>query len=190
MPIQLLFPTPIYIDFVNDSLLKSCQLEVDNEIKNYTHIDLQNPWGDTVQTSFKYNQDVAFLNKTPIIQAEITKHLNNFIKNMDLKYSVEINESWFNISSKNQYQHFHVHDTYDFSGVYYHQTNSADGDIVFANPSLASRMSKLTGKPFGTTKISPKPGMIIIFPSYLEHAVYQNMTENTRISITFNGKLL
>lgn len=189
MPIELFFPTPIYIDCLPQSVMLDCQNEIEAAIDHYKEEDLTNPWGDTVYTSFKYNQEVNFLKKTPILQTQIEKHLQNFINALQLNYTAEIKESWFNISLQDHYQHFHIHDTFDFSGVYYHKTNENDGDIVFANPSLASRMSKLTSKVFGMNKISPKAGRLLIFPSFLQHAVYQNITNHARISVTFNGNL-
>lgn len=189
MPIEYWFPTPIYFNLLDEIEIKELQEEINSAILSYQSQDLSNPWGDTVKTSFKYNTDVNFLSYTPKLKEKIDKSCRDFLNSISIKKKYNIIESWFNISNKNDYQHFHIHDNFDFSGVYYHKTNGNDGNIVFNNPSLAARSHQLTSKIGSQAYFTPKEGGIIIFPSFLEHAVYQNTTDNERISIAFNARL-
>lgn len=185
MPVEYFFPTPIYYSFVKN--LESIHHEVDSYITSVKDIELINPWGDTVQTTFKYGHYNHVLDNTPILLSEIKEHCQNFLIAMKHQVdSIDIKESWCNISNKDSFQHFHIHGDTDLSGVYYHQTTSKDGDIVFRNPSLVNRFHKLTYDIDNSVKYKPEIGKIILFPSFLEHAVFHNTSDDKRISISFN----
>jgi uncharacterized protein (TIGR02466 family) len=185
MPVEYFFPTPIYYSFVTN--LGSIHHEVDSYITSVKDIELINPWGDTVQTTFKYGHYNHVLDNTPILLSEIKEHCQNFLIAMKHQVdSIDIKESWCNISNKDSFQHFHIHGDTDLSGVYYHQTTSKDGDIVFRNPSLVNRFHKLTYDIDNSVKYKPEIGKIILFPSFLEHAVFHNTSDDKRISISFN----
>lgn len=189
MPVEYFFPTPVYFDFINENDLVICQQEIFSYISTLKNTNLFNPWGDTVDTSFKYGNYDKILESTPYFSKVINKHCKEFLKYLNLTTDFEIKESWVNISKPMNFQHFHIHDTYDISGVYYYQTNCNDGEIVFNNPSLVNRFHKLTSKLDSSISYKPEIGKLIIFPSFLEHAVYHNTSKSERISISFNGVL-
>lgn len=189
MTTQYFFPTPIYFSFVKN--LESIQEEVDCYLASVSETDLENPWGDTVQTTFKYGNFVHALDKMPILLLEIKEHCYEFLKNIKYQQTADIHvkESWCNISNRNSFQHIHLHGDTDISGVYYHQTNGQDGDIVFRNPSLVNRFHKLTYNIENSITYKPEVGKILLFPSFLEHGVFHNNTDHKRISVTFNINL-
>ncbi len=188
MPVEYFFPTPIYFSFVNN--LELVQKEVDLYLSSVKDSELVNPWGDTVQTTFKYGSFTHVLDQTPILLSEIKNHCNEFLKNIKHEGIVtNVRESWCNISNKHSFQHFHIHGDSDLSGVYYHQTTKGDGDIVFRNPSLVNRFHKLTYNIDNSITYKPEVGKLIIFPSFLEHAVFHNTLDSKRISISFNISL-
>jgi len=185
MPVEYFFPTPIYYSFAKN--VDVIQKEIDEYIGSLTDVELTNPWGDTVQTTFKYGNYTRILDKTPILLSEIKDHCYEFLKKINYQTSnINVRESWCNIGGANSFQHFHLHGDTDLSGVYYHQTNSHDGDIVFRNPSLVNRFHKLTYNIDNSVNYKPEVGKILLFPSFLEHAVYHNNTDHKRISVTFN----
>lgn len=189
MPVEYFFPTPIYFSFVKD--LKSIQNEVDSYLATVSETELINPWGDTVQTTFKYGDYVHALDKMPILLSQIKENCREFLQAIKYQQSanIQIRESWCNISNKNSFQHIHLHGDTDVSGVYYHQTNGQDGDIVFRNPSLVNRFHKLTYNLDNSVTYKPEVGKILLFPSFLEHGVFHNNTDHRRISVTFNINL-
>ena len=186
MPVEYFFPTPIYFSMVEN--LEAIQTEVSNYVSTLADdASLTNPWGDTVQTTFKYGNYEHILSKTPMLAEEIKTHCKTFL--MQLNFSnpnIRIRESWCNLGRENTFQHYHLHGDSDISGVYYHQTTGHDGEIVFRNPSLVNRFHKVTYNIDNSVNYKPEIGKIILFPSFLEHAVYSNNTSHQRISISFN----
>jgi uncharacterized protein (TIGR02466 family) len=93
----------------------------------------------------------------------------------------------------------HIHPGSLWSGVYYVQAPENCGAIEFTEPRTGHLMSQARFKPNAQrkrecwTKVRyvPKPGRMIIFPSWLYHAVDPNMSEAdgndaNRIIISFN----
>jgi uncharacterized protein (TIGR02466 family) len=80
-----------------------------------------------------------------------------------------------------------------FSGVYYPKIpNGECGDLIFYRdhvmlsylPSyIVEDWNDMTS---GTTVYKARTGMLLIFPSWLEHSVTTNLTTEDRISISFN----
>ena len=87
----------------------------------------------------------------------------------------------------------HVHPDAKVSGVYYVSVpplpaGSApeEGAIMFVDPRPRAHMNRL---PNQTTEIivAPTPGMLILFPSYYEHAVIPFRGPGVRTCIAFNA---
>jgi uncharacterized protein (TIGR02466 family) len=75
----------------------------------------------------------------------------------------------------------------EISGVYYYQTNGKDGDICFINPFNAARYFDFGRVSSRSNNIyTPTVGRLLLFPSYVQHKVRPNKTDNTRISLAFN----
>jgi hypothetical protein len=88
-----------------------------------------------------------------------------------------------------------VHPDAKVSGVYYVSVpplppGSApeEGAIMFVDPRPRAHMNRLPGQ---TTEIilNPKPGTLIMFPSYYEHAVIPFRGPGVRTCIAFNANL-
>lgn len=82
----------------------------------------------------------------------------------------------------------HTHHGSGWSGVYYLQCGGVSGsagslELMDPRPSAISRHSSP-----GPVFIVPKPGRLVIFPSWLPHAVRSTLadTQHTRVCIAFN----
>jgi uncharacterized protein (TIGR02466 family) len=102
--------------------------------------------------------------------------------------------AWANVSRRGGFHRLHTHHSAMVSGVFYVDTGRPDpddtefnGTICFADPRNAVEMIQLPGQPFGDKlKFDPRPGMLLLFPSWLKHFVDPFRGEGTRISIAFN----
>tara|TARA_B100000427_G_C15339435_1_gene520456 strand:+ start:146 stop:757 length:612 start_codon:yes stop_codon:yes gene_type:complete len=110
-------------------------------------------------------------------------------------YRFIITNAWININSKNNYNVTHVHSECDMSGVLYVDANKSSS-INFENQSLVFSQTRLDDRVTEKFKenhgfcsniaYSPKDGIMLLFPSYLHHSVYPNLSDTERISISFN----
>lgn len=188
MPLEYWFPTPIYVNMLSSEEQEQCQSELESIVSVHSR-DLDNPWGDKVKTNFLYGSSVNVLKDAAFTSTIFYNECKKFLHSIDLDSTISIKESWFNISEKGDFQHFHIHDNYDISGVYFFKTNEEDGDLVFNHPSLVNRYHKLTTSLASKINYKPKVGKLVLFPSFLEHGVFHNTSDNTRITFAFNAKL-
>ena len=124
------------------------------------------------------------------------EHLTSAIKNNAPKSDKELGElyiySWFNINGPRCYNTIHTHNdgSVYLSGVYY-LTVPKDlcGRIIFHDPRGGVIGAAPDSKYFeyiSNVMIQPEENMLYYFPSWLEHEVTCNLTDENRISISFN----
>ncbi len=87
---------------------------------------------------------------------------------------------WSSLHGNGSYHSPHHHKDSLLSGILYIDTPPGSGAVVFADP-------RGSLPPFGTTlQIEPKPGNLILFPSWLMHSVLPTLSRDPRISVSFN----
>lgn len=99
--------------------------------------------------------------------------------------------TWVNINNRGNYNSRHTHSNgINFlSGVYYVTVPKNSGNIVFFDPKSMIFSSAPDGEYYrrsASEVCEPKENMLLLFPSWLEHEVEQNNTDEDRISISFN----
>lgn len=120
---------------------------------------------------------------------EQLRNVVNFIDEVVLK----IESMWININHRYSYNSLHIHPNSYISGVYYVKTPENSGELVLRNPSNIQSMFTPSSviksfNEFNSSKwtISPEVGKLVLFPSWIEHEVTQNLSNEDRISIAFN----
>lgn len=101
--------------------------------------------------------------------------------------------AWANVNTDGDYNRIHTHSENHLSGVYYVTMGEPDpardpnGAFEFLDPRGAAAASSIPGVPVVTGGlVSPVPGMMIVFPSWLAHGVLPFFGKGERISIAFN----
>lgn len=107
--------------------------------------------------------------------------------------------AWANINERGDYNTLHNHSGAFLSGVYYVSVGTADelhpfsGALTFRNPTLAAlavdnlRVPKKLGAMFRSEySISPQNGLMLLFPSWLEHEVHPYFGSTPRVSISWD----
>lgn len=129
---------------------------------------------------------------------EFTKIVNENVSEVaeflrwDLQqFSINITTCWAIVNGKFALNSTHNHPNSILSGVYYLQVPEQSGSIFFADPRPGSQMLIPPVEEFNLwtfPKISYKPhvGMMLLFPSWLLHGVEMNMSNEMRISLSFN----
>ena len=103
----------------------------------------------------------------------------------------ELTGCWANVLAKGAAHRAHSHPNNFLSGVYYVQTHPGTDTINFHDPRnqtsiIRPPVVELTGENADQVVVRVKNGTLLIFPSYLQHSVDANMSEEERISISFN----
>lgn len=104
--------------------------------------------------------------------------------------------AWANVNRDGHYNRLHVHPGSHWSGVYYVSTGQPDpsvpenGRIEFMDPRHIGAALAVPGFMFGQKIfIQPREGLLVMFPSWLEHWVTPFRGTGERISIAFNLQL-
>jgi uncharacterized protein (TIGR02466 family) len=105
--------------------------------------------------------------------------------------ALELTGCCANILAKGAAHRANSHPNNFLSGVYYVQTHPGTDTINFHDPRnqtsiIRPPVVELTGENTDQVVVRVKNGTLLIFPSYLQHSVDANMSEEERISISFN----
>ncbi len=108
-------------------------------------------------------------------------------------------QGWSNVNRLGDYHDPHNHPYAYLSGTYYvrvpesitTEDNRSDvrpSCITFYDPRSAVNMTAIKNDPQVEPEftVSPKAGMILLWPSFLMHYVHPNLSDEPRISISFN----
>jgi uncharacterized protein (TIGR02466 family) len=109
------------------------------------------------------------------------------------RHSHYITDMWGNITNPNHRHHMHIHPNCLLSGLIYVTSPPDCGPTVFGDPRPGARMlepsyTELTPFNSGQFAIAPEKGVMVMWPSYIPHAVERgrNRTHADRIIIAFN----
>lgn len=106
--------------------------------------------------------------------------------------AAKFHQMWACINKKHDQNLIHSHsNNYNLSGVYYLNVPPDSGDIVFRDPRPAAiaAPSRLFKDDCDHASFTPFAGLMILFPSYLEHFVLPSRSDEDRISISFDVTL-
>ncbi len=191
---NLLFPTPVWTIQLNNYKNineKMYSFIKQNQKKDEVGINKSNVKG-WHSKDFSLNDEapqkfIAFI--LPAIEQVMTDM--NWEKN---KQIAKINNMWaiINIGGSANLRHQHGNST--ISGAYYVRAPLNSGDIVFYDPRPApvySHPNVVDSNILNAqvNSISPKEGALVLFPSYLDHSVNENLSNDERIVISFNIRI-
>jgi uncharacterized protein (TIGR02466 family) len=103
----------------------------------------------------------------------------------------EITGCWASVLAKGAAHKVHTHPNNFLSGVYFVQTQPGADTINFHDPRVQTGILRppvveLTAENTDQVVVRVENGTLLIFPSYLPHSVDPNMSQNERISLSFN----
>lgn len=114
----------------------------------------------------------------------------------DIRWSLQ---GWANVNRLGDYHDPHNHPYAYLSGTYYvrvpesraalrNRSDVRPGCVTFYDPRGAVNMTAIKNDPQIDPEltISPAPGTILMWPAFLMHFVHPNLSQEPRISISFN----
>lgn len=130
----------------------------------------------------------------------IHKSAVDYCRRAGMDYPIDwVLQGWANVNRLGDYHDPHNHPYAYLSGTYYVRVpdsraqlrNRADvrpGCITFYDPRGAVNMTAIKGDPQIEPEftVSPKPGMVLLWPAFVMHYVHPNLSDEPRISISFN----
>ena len=186
--IESWFSTPIYFNFAEPQIKKEIEEEyflIEKEI--LTNLKKES-WGDNIDSTYDLNANLFKKFNLTKLESYVNQSVLLFLKELQFEASkIKHLNSWVNYSLKYNYQNQHQHMPAKVSGVYYIKSNEKDGNLRIHSPiKHLPDLEKAKNLSSNIIEYVPKSGKIILFPSWVEHSVRPNMTEDTRISISFN----
>ena len=104
--------------------------------------------------------------------------------------------AWINVNKHKDYNSLHYHPRSVVSGVYYiHVPEDSNSNIIFNDGSpkktsqidhLKIEIEKYNEFTSSTWEFKSREGRLLLFPSWLDHLVEPNQSQEPRISISFN----
>ncbi|MGD1880508.1 MAG: TIGR02466 family protein [Kiloniellaceae bacterium] len=134
----------------------------------------------------------------------INKTAIDYLKQAGLDYPVNWGlQGWANVNRRGDYHDPHNHPHAYLSGTYYvavpqTQTATAEnrpdlrpGAISFYDPRASANMTAIRGDRQIEAEFThhPQAGDILLWPAFLMHFVHPNLSDDKRISISFNATL-
>ncbi len=108
-------------------------------------------------------------------------------------------QGWANVNRFGDYHDLHNHPHSYLSGTYYvavpqtHEELAGRGDkrpgaISFYDPRPQANMTAIRNDPQIEAEytVMPIPGMLLLWPSFLHHFVHPNLSQEVRLSVSFN----
>ena len=188
---NLFFPTPVWTlqldDYqsINEQMYKFIKITQSKDQQGISKSNIKG-W-HSKDFNMQENEPKNFIKFIlPAIEQVITDM--NWEKQ---KQSININNMWAIINTGGSANLRHQHGNSTISGAYYVRAPKNSGDIVFYDPRpapaytypIAVNPNLLNAQVNG---ISPKEGALVLFPSYLDHSVNENLSNEERIVISFN----
>ena len=187
---DFIFPIEIFKIFlhnneeINENILK--QLYSTAEYNEYT-------------TTKRYKNLAIKPTEVPSVQYVLLRAIA-IIENLTKQtYQIDADGWWFNIMKAGNSINVHSHSPGPvWSGVYYVAAPKGSGKICFTQNRTHIKESpktkedtyyyKYIGHNFQEVPYTPAPGMMLIYPSWLDHRVSMHSVPEERIAISFNLK--
>ena len=197
---ELFFPDVIY----HKDLENHTEINTDliDKILQWRHDD---PEGVKISNSLGW-QSRSIMQEDKVRWKDILKPINEFLQEVLISEqyvensALEISNMCANINYKYAYNRYHEHSNCLWAGVYYVQSPSNCGNIMFhkewaryqsTNKPVFRHSTPVHSYQWDSVFFKPIEGRIILFPSWMGHQVEQNLTDiegqdGYRISISFN----
>ena len=191
---NLFFPTPVWTTNLDN------YKTINEKMYNYIKSNKKNDEIGISKSNVRgwHSNDFNLSDKDPqSFIAFILPAIENVMNDMNWdkeKQTAKISNMWAIINTGGSANLRHQHGNSTISGAYYVRAPKDCGDIVFYDPRPAPIYSYPNVKSVNflnaqVNGISPVEGALILFPSFLDHSVNENKSNEERIVISFNIRL-
>jgi uncharacterized protein (TIGR02466 family) len=185
---ELYFATPIYVKDVGTPEFNT---QLEQNIINWSRQDKGvqktnvNGWHSTTDMHLKPEYKML---------VDLLHQAQHFIYNDELLDNEPfLGNMWANINPPGGYNRAHTHPNSLWSGVYYVKAPINSGHLKVEDPKPSINISRPRRKQgqlpkhlWNEVHFEPIAGRLIMFPSWLNHCVDTNQSNDIRISVSFN----
>jgi uncharacterized protein (TIGR02466 family) len=196
------FPVPIYINRLTDD--REFNQELVQKVETLRNSD---PEGVEICEKEYRNGYTSFFSLNQIQKdAEFSELAEQILRHgrfvaQTMGFSTEnpplnLTTMFGTITGKGCHHELHRHRNSLISGTYYVSANKTSSRISFLDPKAGFRMHEPGGQTGQTIfsnlefSVQPQSGLIVMFPSFLEHRVEMQQNDIPRVGITFNLDLI
>lgn len=117
----------------------------------------------------------------------LTRHAVKFASEcaLDLSRKPRLDSLWVNLLRSGGHHSGHIHPHSTISGTLYVEVPSGSGAIRFEDPRLPLMMAA-PPRPGTFVTVEPRPGLLLMWESWLRHEVLAGTGRGERLSISFN----
>lgn len=178
-----LFSTPISVYDLSKIDVKLLLKNIFSQ-KSYEHFLVPNG-----QSSYGTENNILNSDELKFLKEKIQECICDYCIRIGI-HKVTISNSWFNITKPGGKLNIHRHEGSVVSGAFYPKINNPVTPLRLKSPLLPYKMNELyehVETKYATThnEIEPSQGMLILFPSWVEHETNQEISE--RITVSFNS---
>ena len=132
------------------------------------------------------------------LEGAIAKQVAGFARELQFDLAsrkLKLDSLWLNVMKKGAVHTPHIHPHSVISGTYYVTAPPGSGAIRFEDPRLGLMMAappkKKNARPENRlfVDVTPKPGLLLLWESWLRHGVEPNAARGQRISMSFNYRM-
>lgn len=197
MPVELWFPVPFLVYDVEPRVRDAIHAKVLAYLESESgKRDVAPAPSESVSTSY-YKPQASILADAKLVELEeiVMGAANGFlVETLQLPpRRIEVERAWINVFPPGAQEAQHSHDGSLLSCSYYVEAPERCGNICFPDPIGARRsyreFTQTAADNFLTVRemtFEPQPGRLIMFESWIPHAVHCNKSDRNRISIAIN----
>ncbi|HEU4956189.1 MAG TPA: TIGR02466 family protein [Sphingomicrobium sp.] len=153
------------------------------------------------QKGYKGYTSYASLNDLPKrdpafaeLQRELVRHAATFAQELafDLGRKPKLDSLWVNLLKAGGHHSGHIHPHSILSGTLYVEVPKGSGTIRFEDPRLPMMMAAPVRREDASEElrpfvaVQPRPGLLLLWESWLRHDVLPGTAKDDRLSISFN----
>ena len=126
--------------------------------------------------------------------------VGDYFRHLEMDYDIRWSlQAWANVNRFGDYHDYHNHPHAYLSGTYYVRVpddrepletrkDSRPGRLTLYDPRACANMTAIRGDPYVDPEftVEPRPGMVLLWPAFINHFVHPNLSRTPRISISFN----
>ena len=188
MPARSIFATRLYEAEIGDEGLLA---ELAHSIRSFAEDD-EAGRGWSKEHRYAGYTSYASLNDLPRrdpgfaeLAKALTRHAQAFAGELAWEVKPKLDSLWVNLLRGSGHHAGHIHPHSVISGTLYVEVPNGSGAIRFEDPRLPLMMAAPT-RPETFVSVEPRPGLLLMWESWLRHEVLAGTAKGERLSISFN----